>query len=384
MSSAKDKALVLDAGTTNIKVLVFDNELNVLHESSRPNPKTFPGGGCIEQDPEGVFKTSKDLLEEALRKFGEDILFLGITNQRESIVGWDGITGHAIYPLIVWEDERTKAYCEELKKDSDFKEIVRQKTGLEISPYFSASKIKWIKDNVSAVSQTTIFGTLDSWLVYKLTGGKVYKTDYTNAARTLLYNIQDLNWDQQLLSEFGVRETELPQVDTSYGDFGEVTVLSKKLPISAVMGDQQASLYAAGIEPGTVKVTMGTGIFPMKIIVKFELKDGFFTTLAVSEGDQPLYALETKIEKAAARVSVVLGDSEKLEEIMKVLAEEISEVVEKLADNQTKKIVLDGGISQNDVICKEIARLTGIPVTKHKTHEGTALGVAKLLFDRRK
>jgi glycerol kinase len=376
-------ALVLDAGTTNIKVLVFDQSLNILYESSEPNPKTFPQEGWVEQNPESIFETSKALLTAALEKFGDSISFLGITNQRESVVSWDRKTGNAISPLIVWEDRRAEPYCHVLDKDQGFNTLVRQKTGLEINPYFSASKIWWIKNNVSYLPNSAVFGTLDSWLVYKLSEGEVYKTDYTNASRTLLYDIQNLSFDPVMLDRFGIGEAHLPQVGPSFGDFGSTSALARKLHIKVAMGDQQASLYAAGTNPGTIKVTLGTGIFPMKVVgEKFELKDGFFTTLAVGDEDQPLYALETMIGNVAARVSPILGDSQKLRLVMEDLAAEASAVLKNLIDGKTEKIIVDGGISQSDIIFKELERFLDVPFVRQKTSEGTALGVAKLLFDR--
>ncbi|MGH7487740.1 MAG: FGGY family carbohydrate kinase, partial [bacterium] len=301
---AERRVAVLDAGTTAVKALVFDDQLHVLHTESDYIDKSTPQPGWVEQDPAQIAEVSLRLLREAFAAYPQ-IESIGITNQRETFLLWDA-DGSALYPAIVWEDKRTEAEVEALRADSAVADYIRQTTGIAVSPYSSAPKLAWLLRHLK-LDGGEGFGTVDSWLLKTLCG--VHATDYTNASRTLLFNVHSLNWDERLLEIFSVPRSILPEVSPSRHDFG----VSKEfgVPVRAVAGDQQASLYAAGERPGIVKITYGTGIFPMRLLgSRFELRDPYMTTLAVSEAGKLQYALEGKIEGSAAVVSPVYDAGE--------------------------------------------------------------------------
>ncbi len=378
----KKPLFVLDVGTTNIRVVVFDNNLQELYSHEQPTHTASPHPGWLQQDPMEILETCKDLIKKAEQHIGGESAKIGIANQRESVLAWSRETGKPLSELILWSDKRTLSYCEQLKRQGK-EEIIRYKTGLTLTPYSSASKIHWLLSNITIKDYHDLaVGTLDSWLVYKLTGN--FYTDYTNACRTMLYNIHTEHWDKELLELFGVSESILPKVTRSRFDFGTYATASTHMShhIAAVVGDQQASMYAAGTKPGTTKITYGTGIFPMRIIGKnFRLKEGYLTTLAIGKDGEPVYALEGKVENAAPRVSKVFGiNKPAFDKLMITLAHEAADTVAGLV-GKGQVVYVDGGISQNDDILAEQERLNHIRIKRLSTYHGTALGVAALIRD---
>ena len=384
-STDNEIVIVLDVGTTNIRVVVFDHDLNAVFTEERAVPTVHTHADWAEQDPKEILATCKTLLALAESVTKDQPSSLGITNQRESVVAWDKSHGEPVSPLILWSDKRTENYCNELKSRG-LGDVIRLKTGLTLTPYSSAPKVHWLlqEDGVKACKDLAI-GTLDSWLIFKLTGN--FLTDYTNACRTMLYNIHTHTWDEELLEIFGVNRNTLAEVQLSRSNFGSYATASTHAAhtIRAVVGDQQASMYAAGSKPGITKVTYGTGIFPMRLIGDaFQLKDGFLTTLAIGPNCKPTYAFEGKIENAAPRVSKVYGiDKPAFDALMLSLAHEAAPVIGRLVE-AGETVYVDGGISQNDDILAEQEKLNSIKTKRLSTHNGTALGVAKLIFDTEK
>lgn len=370
--------LVLDIGTTRIKLAVFD-KLNLVDLLSVEISTNSSKDDRAEQDPIEIYNKSFGLLTAAISKY-KSVEKLGISTQRESFVLWNKITAKPYYPVILWQDKRTKQVCEKLQKNKEISQLIRKTTGLKIDTYFSATKLQWLLQHLNLESEElakVAFGTIDSWILYKLCN--VHLCDQTNASRTMLYDIEKLSWQPELLKIFGIPGEILPKVLPSKSNFGEVKELGIK--IQAVAGDQQASLFAAGDSPGTVKVTYGTGIFPMKLIgPKISYEDSFLTTLAINNHNQTQYALETKIEDGSNRTTPVLNDPEKLKQVVEELAVETQPILTKLIDSSTKQIFVDGGISQNDNLINKQAELNNISITRLSTYEGSALGIAKLLI----
>lgn len=391
-SSKIDKPLILviDAGTTNLKVFLVDWKLNIIDRVVSRLGKKFPKRNWVEQDPEKIFHVTVKLLRMILKRNKSrkaSILGLGIANQRETIIAWDRKTGKPIYPAIVWEDKRTRKSIRVLRKRISAAQV-KSRTGLDLIPYFSASKMEWILKNVpKAISlfrrKRLALGTIDSWLIFKLTGGKSYFTDYTNASRTLLFNIKTLQWDEKLLSLFGIAKDILPKVKKSFSFFGKTqkNILSRSLPILAILGDQQASLYAAGSESGTLKITYGTGIFILQNIgKKFYIRDGLFTTLASGPRNNVTYALEGKISSCGEKVTPVLHNARKKKMIISQIARDTDKVLRLFSKNYSC-VVIDGGVSRAREIAQDQSKISKVKVVKQKHFEGTALGMAKLIFD---
>jgi glycerol kinase len=251
--------LAIDQGTTGTTCLVVDEALDVLGRASRELPQHFPRPGWVEHDPEEIWQSVLAAAAAALDDAGAgaaDLDAIGITNQRETTLVWDRASGRAVGRAIVWQDRRTAERCRELDP-----ELIRERTGLVPDPYFSATKLEWILRERGS-SQGLAFGTVDSWLVWKLTGGEVHVTDRTNASRTLLANLQTLDWDDELLAVFGVDRSLLPRIAASSDTVGEAELLGARIPISGIAGDQQAALFGQGChEPGQAKATYGTGSF---------------------------------------------------------------------------------------------------------------------------
>lgn len=386
----KSLVLVIDAGTTNLKIFLVDRELNVIDKAVFKIRKKILRKNQVEQNPEEIFKVAVKLLKKVFKKnkkWASNIIGLGITNQRETAVAWDRKTGKSIYPAIVWEDERTKEFLRSLKKKISAAEV-KSRTGLDPTPYFSASKMSWILENVPKAAsllreKRLAFGTIDSWMIFKLTGGKNHFTDYTNASRTLLFNIKTLKWDGKLLSLFNIVKGALPKVKKSFSFFGEINknILGRRLPILAVLGDQQASLYAAGSKNGTFKITYGTGAFVLQNIgKKFQIRKKLFTTLAAGLRNRVVYALEGKVSSCGARVAPVLRNARKKRKIISQIAKDVNKVL-RLFPKKYNKIVIDGGVSQAREMAIEQSKTSKVKVVRQKCFEGTALGVAKLVFD---
>ncbi len=299
--------LSLDQGTTSSRAIVFDHEGNICSVAQHEFPQIFPQPGWVEHDPHQIWGSQASVIAEAISQIGingKDIAAIGITNQRETTIVWDADTCEPIYNAIVWQDRRTSEYCDSLR-EAGYADMIREKTGLIIDAYFSATKIKWILDHVPGARDRANagklrFGTVDCWLIACLTRFKVHATDVTNAARTMLFNINTLEWDKDLLRLFDIPESMLPEVKPSSGIMGytTTTLFAHELPVAGVAGDQQAALFGQMcVKPGAVKNTYGTGCFLLmnsgdKPIVS---KNRLLSTIAWKIGDKVTYALEGSI-----------------------------------------------------------------------------------------
>ncbi len=304
--------VALDQGTTSSRAIVVNQQGRIIGTAQQEFPQHFPQPGWVEHDPELILRSQIEVLIQVLDETIGDrdqVLGIGITNQRETTIIWDRSTGKPIYNAIVWQDKRTASICEKLKRDG-LEEYVKEKTGLVIDSYFSATKIKWILDHVPGARDRAkkgelAFGTVDTWLIWNLTKGKVHATDVTNASRTMLFDIHTLQWDQRLLNELDIPIELLPEVRSCTAGFGEAQLVSKTIPIRAVAGDQQAALFGqACFEPGMAKNTYGTGCFMlMNIGEQFRTsKSGLLTTLAWQLDGKTEYAFEGSVFMAGAAV----------------------------------------------------------------------------------
>ncbi|MFQ5351784.1 MAG: glycerol kinase GlpK [Candidatus Binatia bacterium] len=307
--------LAIDQGTTGSTVMVFDDGGDVLARAYSEFTQYYPRPAWVEHDPEEIWRVTRSLIPRACRKARikvEQVAGIGITNQRETVVVWDRRSGEPVYRAIVWQDRRTATRCERLASDGLMPEI-RRKTGLLIDPYFSATKVSWILDRVRGARARAergelAFGTIDSWLIWKLTAGRQHVTDYTNASRTMLFNIRTKKWDRSLCSEMGVPMEMLPEVRPSAGLFGESSpgvAGGKPLPICGVAGDQQAALFGqACFKTGMVKNTYGTGCFLLMYTgdKPVSSKNKLLTTMACGPDGGPAYALEGSVFIAGAAV----------------------------------------------------------------------------------
>jgi len=298
--------LSLDQGTTSSRAIVFDSNGLPVATAQKEFTQFFPQPGWVEHDPEEIWSTQAGVALEAITKAGLEsvnIAAIGITNQRETTIVWNRKTGKPVYNAIVWQDRRTAGFCDKLKNEDASRKIL-EKTGLIIDAYFSATKVKWILDNVSGARKLAedgllAFGTVDSWLVWNLTKGKLHITDVSNASRTMLFNIHSLEWDEELLRLFDIPASMLPDVRSSSEIYGMTSgQFSSAIPISGIAGDQQSALFGQMcIDPGMVKNTYGTGCFMMMNIgIKpIESKSKLLTTVAWKIGNETIYALEGSI-----------------------------------------------------------------------------------------
>ncbi|MGB5467123.1 MAG: glycerol kinase GlpK [Sedimenticolaceae bacterium] len=306
--------IAVDQGTTSTRSIVFDAQLQRVAASQQEFRQHYPKSGWVEHDPSDIWRTSIETLRDAISQAGiraSDLAGIGITNQRETLIVWDRKTGDPVYPAIVWQDRRTAAQCADLAAQGH-EDLVRRRTGLLLDPYFTASKVKWLLDNVDGAAEKArqgrlLLGTVDSWLIWNLTGGKVHVTDATNAARTMLFDIHRGQWDHTLLSLFGVPESMLPEVKDSAAEFGmtDAAVLGPSIPIRGVAGDQQAALIGqACFEPGMLKSTYGTGCFAVLNTGDHPVASNnrLLTTIAYQLDGRPTYALEGSIFIAGAAV----------------------------------------------------------------------------------
>jgi glycerol kinase len=302
----KEFILALDQGTTSSRAIIFDNNGRPVATVQKEFRQFFPKPGWVEHDPEEIWSSQSGVALEAIKKAklkSSNIKAIGITNQRETTVVWNRKTGKPVYKAIVWQDRRTSDFCDKLKKEGLDKKILR-KTGLIVDAYFSATKVKWILDNIKGARKLAeegqlAFGTIDSWLVWKLTGGKLHITDVSNASRTMLFNIHTLKWDNELLKIFNIPAAILPDVRSSSEVYGNTSGLFEtEIPVAGIAGDQQAALFGQMcIEPGMVKNTYGTGCFMMMNIgtKPIESKNRLLTTIAWKTGNETFYALEGSI-----------------------------------------------------------------------------------------
>jgi glycerol kinase len=442
----KKYILAIDQGTTGSRAILFDVNGRTVASAYREFKQYFPKPGWVEHDAEEIWRSCETVIREAVRKSKinpQEILAIGITNQRETTVLWDRKTSRPVHHAIVWQCRRTSAICHALKRHEP---VIHKKTGLVLDPYFSGTKIRWLLDRVPglrkrASSGKIAFGTIDSWLVWKLTGGKSHVTDLTNASRTLLLNIKTKKWDPKLLKIFGVPAKVLPKLQASGSIFGNtenIAGLPAGIPVAGVMGDQQAALYGQGCyEPGTSKNTYGTGCFIMMNTGKKPVysKEGLLTTLACDFKGRPVYALEGAVfiggavvqwlrdglkiikrsaesEKAAAGLKntdgvyvvpafVGLGapywksDARGLicgvtrgttmPHIIRACLEAIAyqsrdvfDLMQKSFGGRIHELKVDGGACKNDLLMQFQADILGSKILRPKVIELTARGVAHL------
>jgi len=303
--------LAIDQGTTGSRALVIAADGRVLGKGYREIPQHFPQPGWVEHDAEDLFRTACEAAREAIAQSGGTPAALGITNQRETVIVWDRATGRALAPAIVWQDRRTAARCVALAAESSGA-LILERTGLVLDPYFSATKMEWMLEHVPGLrarvaTGAAVFGTVDAWLIFRLTNGGTYATDHTNASRTMLYDVWHRGWDETLLGVFGVPPFAVPEVLASSGAFGVAAAehLGVALPIAGVAGDQQAALFGQGAwAPGRAKNTYGTGAFLLLHTGDraARSKQGLLTTVACGPRGEPAYALEGSVFIAGAAV----------------------------------------------------------------------------------
>ncbi|MDY2888043.1 MAG: glycerol kinase GlpK [Candidatus Caccosoma sp.] len=304
-TNKKSYVIALDQGTTSSRCVIFDNEANVKDIVQKEFTQIYPQPGWVEHDPMEIYASQYSVLTEAVARCGirpYHIKAIGITNQRETTIVWDKNTGKPIYNAIVWQCRRTAEIVEQVRKDN-LEEYIKENTGLVLDAYFSATKIKWILNNVPGAKEKAkngdlLFGTVDTWLIWKLTGGKVHATDYTNASRTMLFNIKKLKWDKKICDYFEIPMSMLPEVKKSSDYFGSISLFGYEIPIAGVAGDQQAALFGqACFNPGDVKNTYGTGCFLLMNTGSelIQSKSGLVTTIAATIDDNIQYALEGSV-----------------------------------------------------------------------------------------
>jgi glycerol kinase len=314
-----DLVLALDQGTTSSRAILFDRSGAPVASAQREFEQIYPQPGCVEHDPEAIWETQLATGQEALAAAGAkaaDVAAIGITNQRETAIVWDR-DGRPIANAVVWQDRRTAPLCEEMRSRG-LEPLFRARTGLLLDPYFSGTKVRWLLDNVPgarerAAAGQLMFGTVDSWLIYRLTG--VHATDFTNASRTLLYDIFEKRWDGELLDALGVPASMLPEVRPSSGVIGETALLGGSIPVAGVAGDQQAALFGqACFAPGMAKNTLGTGAFLlMNVGERRVASESLVTTIAWGLGEGVTYALEGSIFIAGAAVQWLRDELQMIE-----------------------------------------------------------------------
>ena len=310
----KKYILALDQGTSSSRAIVFDEQGKPKAMSQKEFTQIFPKPGWVEHNPMEIWSSQASVIAEAITSIGingKNIAGIGITNQRETTIVWDAETGQPVYNAIVWQDRRTSAYCNKLKKQGKT-DFIREKTGLILDAYFSATKVRWILENVKGARERANegklrFGTVDTWLIWMLTQGEIHVTDVSNASRTMLFNIRDLKWDKELLELFDIPESMLPEVKSSSEIYGytKATLFAKEVPIAGIAGDQQAALFGQMCtEPGSVKNTYGTGCFLLMNSGEKPIMstNNLLTTVAWKIGDTVNYALEGSIFVAGSVV----------------------------------------------------------------------------------
>ncbi|MGL4861148.1 MAG: glycerol kinase GlpK [Enterobacteriaceae bacterium] len=316
MTTEQGYIVALDQGTTSSRAVVLDHDANVISVAQREFKQIYPHPGWVEHDPMEIWATQTSTLVETLAQAGisaDQVAAIGITNQRETTIVWDKATGKPVYNAIVWQCRRTADICEGLKKKANLEEYIRHNTGLVVDPYFSATKLKWILDHVEgartrAQNGELLFGTVDSWLVWNMTQGKAHVTDYTNASRTMLFNIHQLDWDQRLLDELQIPRAMLPEVRPSAEIYGKTNIGGKEgtwIPIAGMAGDQQAALFGQFcVEPGMAKNTYGTGCFLLMNTGQEAVRSdhGLLTTIACGPKGEVNYALEGAVFMGGASI----------------------------------------------------------------------------------
>ena len=313
----KKYIIALDQGTTSSRAVILDHDANIVSVSQREFTQIYPQAGWVEHDPLEIYATQSSVLVEVLAKTGitsDEIAAIGITNQRETTIVWNKETGKPVYNAIVWQCRRTADMCEKLKEQNEgFEDYVRENTGLVVDPYFSGTKIKWILDNVEGAREDAeagklLFGTVDTWLVWKMSQGRVHVTDHTNASRTMLFNINTLQWDEKLLKILDIPLSMMAEVKSSSEVYGQMNIGGKggtRIPLAGIAGDQQAALYGQMcVEQGQAKNTYGTGCFLLMNTGKEKVtsKNGLLTTLACGPRGEVAYALEGAVFMGGASI----------------------------------------------------------------------------------
>jgi len=332
--------LALDQGTTSSRAIVFNHDGEIVNVSQKSFEQIFPRPGWVEHDPNEIWSSQMSVTAEVIAKVGisgKEIAAIGITNQRETTIVWDRETNKPIYNAIAWQDRRTAKYCDTLKAQGHG-DMIKEKTGLVLDTYFSATKLKWILDNVEGAREKAeqgklCFGTVDTWLIWKLTRGKMFMTDVSNASRTMMLNIHTLEWDQELLNLFDIPQSILPEIKQSSEVYGvtSTTLFSTKIPIAGVAGDQQAALFGQlCIEPGMVKNTYGTGCFMLMNTGEKPVysKNNLLTTIAWKINGKTTYALEGSVFVGGAAVQWLRDGAKMID-----AAHEIEELAASVPDN---------------------------------------------------
>lgn len=427
--------LSIDQGTTGTTAIVFDENGYVVDKAYEEIEQIYPQKGWVEHSPEGIWSSVINTVTKVIQKY--KISTIGITNQRESIVVWDKKSGEAIYNVIVWQCRRTVTMCQNL---DEYSQTIKEKTGLPLDAYFSATKIAWILENVPYENkENLVCGTIDSWLIYKLTNGQSFYTDYTNASRTMLFNIETKSWDEQLLKIFNIPKSMLAETKKSEDEYGFVKTIEalKDTPIQGVAGDQQAALFGQGcFEKGSLKNTYGTGCFMLLQCENERIDtDTLITTLAIDKEGNPSYALEGSVFSGGSTIQwlrdelAIIKDAKESEEyansikdnngvylvpaftglgapywdmnakgtitgltrdsnrfhIARAALESIAYQSNDLLKSMKQKsgflierLKVDGGASHNAFLMQFQADITQIPIDRAKNIETTALGVALL------
>jgi glycerol kinase len=436
--------LAIDQGTTSSRAIVFDDQSEIIGIAQQEFTQYFPEDGWVEHDPEEIWSSTVAVVEEVLATTGipaEDISAIGITNQRETTLVWDRFTGEPIHRAIVWQDRRTADYCETLQAQG-YEETVTEKTGLLLDPYFSGTKVKWLLDNVPGARQRAekgdlVFGTVDSFLLWHLTGTQSHKTDATNASRTLLFNIHSQDWDDELLDKFGIPRSMMPQVCDCSDDFGSTTLFGAEIPITGIAGDQQAAMIGqCCFEEGMLKSTYGTGCFVILNTgdTPVRSRNKLLTTVGYRLDGKVTYGLEGSIFVAGAAVQwlrdglgliqhaaeteqiardnpdahgvylvpaftglgaphwdpnargAILGltrDSS-VEDVVTATLQSVCfqtrDLINAMLDDGVDPSVIrvDGGMVANDWVAQQLSDIVQLPVDRPKIIETTALGVAYL------
>ena len=439
--------LALDQGTTSSRAIVFDHNGQIKSVAQKEFTQYFPQPGWVEHNPNEIWSSQASVIAEAISAIdinGLDIAGIGITNQRETTIVWDVDTEEPIYNAIVWQDRRTSEFCDELKVQG-LTDKIHEKTGLIIDAYFSGTKIKWILDNVPGARKRAElgklrFGNVDSWLVWRLTRGEVHVTDVTNASRTMLFNIHDLKWDEELMELLNIPMSMMPEVKSSSEVYGhtKTTIFAHEVPISSIAGDQQAALFGQMcIEPGSIKNTYGTGCFVMLNTGNRPVmsKNNLLTTIAWKIGDQVVYALEGSIYVGGSVVQWLrdglgfITSSSEIEDLASTVPDsggvyfvpaltglaapywdqyargtiigitrgttrahiaraaldgiafqtyDIAQAMAKDMNASLTELKVDGGASRNNLLMQTQADLLGIKVVRPRITETTALGAAYL------
>src|SRR5919106_215874 len=398
------RILTIDAGTTGVRAIVVGESGDVVSRGYREFPQSFPRPGWVEHDPEDWWKACLEAVAEALSATSmeaRDLTALGIADQRETTVLWDRRTLRAVHPAIVWQDRRTAPLCDRLREEG-WEAAVRERTGLVIDPYFSATKLAWLLDEVEGLREAAregrlAFGTVDAYLVARLTGGGVHATDHSNASRTMLFDIHRLSWDDELLARLDIPTPLLPEVRASVGEFGTTdpdAFFGARVPVSGVAGDQQAALVGqACFEPGDAKNTYGTGSFLLLNTGEkpATASSGLLTTIAYSDARAVRYALEGSIFVTGAAIQWLrdgLGIIARSEEAgplagaaveaMAFQPRDVADAMVQASGTSLSALKADGGASAMDVLMQFQADLLGVPVRRPAQQETTALGAAYL------